>query len=318
MKPESIQVSVIIPTAASRQRAGSLKRAIESIRNSSRTPVQVIVVANGPSCDPGVCAWLKAQPDVKFDHQQTGSAPLATLRGRQLVRTEYFSTLDDDDEYIEGATDDKLRVMQADPTLDLVVADGFRHLDGVDIPMYPLLSEAARQPLHTLMRFNWLHNCNALYRSATVGAAFFEDSHPYGEWTWLAFKLMMANRRVGTLCKPTFRYFDTANSLSKSEAYRNAYLSLFERMLALSPPAVIARQLRRKMSSAWHDASMAALHKGHRLKAWQCHCKSLLLPGGLRYLASSRHFLVPMRADAAVSIPASEAAIRSESTDALA
>jgi glycosyltransferase involved in cell wall biosynthesis len=313
MKPGSLQVSVIIPTAASRQRAPLLKRAVESIRASSQSPVQVIVIANGPSCDPDICAWLKAQPDVQFDYQQTGSAPLATLRGRQLVRTEYFSTLDDDDEYLEGATDDKLRAMQADPALDVVVTDGFRSFDGCDTPMYPLLSEAAIQPLQTLMRFNWLHNCNALYRSATVGSEFFEDSHPYGEWTWLAFKLVMGHKKIGTLCRPTFRYYDTANSLSKSEAYRNAYLSLFERMLKRSPPPVIARDLRRKMSSAWHDASMAALEKGQRLLALRCHCKSLLLPGGLRYLACSRHFLISNRTDAVLRIQASDPAARPES-----
>jgi hypothetical protein len=231
---------------------------------------------------------------VQFDFQEVGSAPLAVLRGRQLVRSEYFSTLDDDDEYLSGATDDKLRMMQANPNFDIVVTDGYRNVAGCDTLMYPYLDEIEKRPLHSLMRFNWLSDGNALYRSATVGSELFEESHPYGEWTWLAFKLMMANKKVGTLCTPTFRYHDTPDSLSKSEDYRSAYMSLFERMLDRAPPADIARQIKRKMSSAWHDASVAALREGDRLRALRLHLKSLFLPGGRRYLTFSRHLLLPL------------------------
>ena len=98
-------VSVIIPTLASAQRAAPLQRAIGSIRLASREAVPILVVVNGPHFDPALCQWLLAQPDVRFQYQSVPSSPLAVWRGRQAVRTEFFATLDDDDELLPGTLD---------------------------------------------------------------------------------------------------------------------------------------------------------------------------------------------------------------------
>ena len=283
------QVSVIIPTMASSERGAMLQRAVISIRASSNKPICIIAVVNGNRFDATVCDWLKAQSDVQFEYITEPSAPGAILRGRELVKTEFFSTLDDDDEYLLNMTDEKLAVLQADPHADLLVANVFHCLDGVDSLLYERLIDVKNSPVECLMRFNWLHNGNALYRSSSVGLVFFRDYHPYAEWTLVAFRLALAGKKVAVLDRPAFRWNDTAASLSKSQAYFQSYIPLFRRMLALSPPQQIVRMIHRKMGAAYHDASVAALRDGRRLDAWRDHLQSLFMTGGLSFLSYTRH-----------------------------
>jgi glycosyltransferase involved in cell wall biosynthesis len=284
-------VSVIVPTMAAAQRGELLKRAVASIRASSALPLQIIVVVNGNRRDAAVCAWLEQQPDVRTEYVDSPSAPGAILRGRELVQTPYFSMLDDDDEYLPGATDKKLAALQADAQADFLVANAYICLNGVDRMLYKRLEEVSADPLASLMLFNWLHNGNALYRSASVGADFFRDYHPYAEWTWLAFKLVTGAKRVATLDMPVFRYHDTVGSLSKSGLYMQALLPLLQRMLDSTPPPHIARMIQRKRSAAYHDASVQAVRDGRRSEAWKHHLHSLVLNGGLRYISYTRHLL---------------------------
>jgi hypothetical protein len=290
MRPHA-PVSVIIPTLANAQRAAPLQRAIGSIRQASREAVPIHVVVNGPHFDPALCQWLLAQPDVRFQYQSVPSSPLAVWRGRQAVRTAFFATLDDDDELLPGALDARAAVLAHNDTLDLVIGNGFRHRQGADHLWQSDLACVSQAPLAALMAFNWLSSCNALYRSSSVGEAYFENPPPFAEWTWLAFRLGMDRRRIGTLNTPGFRCHDTAGSLSKSGAYQMALIPLLDRMLACQPPADIARQLQRKRGAAWHDASVLAWQAGRRRDAFSCHAHSLLHPGGLRYLSYTRHLL---------------------------
>ena len=295
MKKEHCKVNVIIPTMASHQRAPLLKRAIESIRKSTTLPIFIIVVVNGEKYDAEMCTWLKAQSDILFEYLKTPSLPKAILRGRELVGSEYFSTLDDDDEYLEGATDEKIHLMNSDPTIDFVISNGYRNVNGIDSLMYSNLANVSTHALKSLMEFNWLSSCNALYRTAAVEIKYFRESHPYAEWTWLAYKLAMEGKKIGVLEKTAFRINDTALSLSKSESYSSAYMPLFERMLACAPPSDIARLIHRKMGASWHDASDAAMKKGNRIEALKCHWRSLMEVGGMRYLSYSRYFFIPGR-----------------------
>lgn len=285
------QVSVIIPTMASSQRGAALQRSVMSIRASSSKPIRIIAVVNGNRFEAAVCDWLKAQPDVHFEYVAEPSAPGAILRGRELVQTEFFSTLDDDDEYLPSMTDQKLAVLQANPLAEFLVANAFHCQDGVDRLLYERLTDVPNSPLECLMQFNWLHNGNALYRSSSVGSVFFKDYHPYAEWTLVAFRLVLAGKKVAVLDLPAFRCNDTAESLSKSKAYFQSYIPLFRRMLALSPPQQIVCMIHRKMGGAYHDASVAALRDGRRVDAWRHHWQSLVKPGGLSYLSYSRHLL---------------------------
>lgn len=286
-------VSVVIPTMAAKERELPLRRAIESIRQSSTTTVKIITVVNGTRADSEICRWLAIQSDIQYERLPTPSLPLAVRRGRELVQTPFFSFLDDDDEYLVGGTDLKSAELSSHAEADLVISSGFRHCGEVDDPIMTPLDKVPSAPLESLFEFNWLSSCNALFRSDSFPPEFFADPHPYAEWTWLAYKLAMAGKKIASINQATFRINDTPDSLSKSDSYHNAYQALYRRMLLLKPPPEIARAIRTRMSADWHDQSVRALLRGERLQACTFHISSLMLPGGLRYLPYTRR-LVPL------------------------
>jgi glycosyltransferase involved in cell wall biosynthesis len=285
----SPSVSTIIATMAAPERGALLRRAVASVRRASTAPVAIIVVVNGSRADPDVIDWLKDQPDVQLDIVAQPSLPNALLRGRELVRTPYFSTLDDDDEYLGNAIDLRLGVMQQTGA-DVVVTNGFRRCAGVDELAYESLARVPRNPLEELFRTTWLHNGNALYRSDSVGVEFFANHHAYAEWTWLAYNLGLQKKRIAVSEAPTFIYHDTPGSLSKSSAYRAAYMSLYRKMLAANPPPAVVRHVKCRIQSAWHYESCLALDQGRHLEAWRYHLHSLAA-GGWRYFSFGRRLL---------------------------
>lgn len=286
-----MDTTVIIPTLAEHSRSDAIKRCIHSIRGSSNARTLVIVVVNSDRFDDAVCKWLRAQPDVVLEKIATPSAPAAVRHGRGLVETDFFSTIDDDDEYLPGSSDLKLSFLRSKPEADFLVANGYRRAHNIEALLYSKseLSRVATDPLGSLLRSAWLNSCNALYRSASVPVSFFEDHHPYAEWTWIGYKLVLSRRIAVSLDKPCFRVNVTPGSLSQSDLYRISYIKLFERMLALSPPQEVQRLLQAKQSAAWHDLSELSLSRGRRLEAMTRHLRSLLLPGGMRYLTYTRH-----------------------------
>jgi glycosyltransferase involved in cell wall biosynthesis len=282
-------VSTIIATMAAPERSELVRRAVLSVRRSSTLPVTIIVVVNGKRSDPELVAWLRAQHDVRLEILARPSLPHALLRGRELVRTPYFSTLDDDDEYLGNAIDLRLEAIRQSGA-DVVVTNGFRYCSGTIERSYDTLGKVPANPLEELFRTAWLHNGNALYRSDSVGSAFFTDHHAYAEWTWLAYKLALAGKRIAVLETPTFIYYDTPGSLSKSAICREAYMSLYRRMLDANPPPAVVRHIKRRIQSGLHDQSCYALDQGRRLEALRFHLCSLTA-GGLRYFSFGRRLL---------------------------
>lgn len=284
-------VDIIIPTTAIAARASLLKRAIASIRNASLQSVRIVVVVNGGRNDRALTDWLLEQFDVHCRFEPTASLPHALLRGRECVTAPFFGTLDDDDEYLEGAIDLRLAAIARCKESALVVTNGYRHANGVDEIVYSNLSPVSTDPLTALFAANWLNSANALYRSSDVQVEDFRDHNAYAEWTWLAFKLALKGSRICVVDKPSFRIHDTPGSLSKSERYALAYMSLYHRMLGLCPPARVRRLIHRRMSAAWHDFSVRALVEHNKTKAWTCHMRSLVLSGGMAYLPYTRRLL---------------------------
>lgn len=181
--------------------------------------------------------------------------------------------------------------MEENPNIDLVITNGFICSSGKDQIHYPDMGDISDAPLKKLFDYAWLHNCNALFRSNSVRIECFEDIHPYAEWTWLAFKLCSQGIKVGTLDKPTFRYYDTPNSLSKSDAYNETFFELYQKMLSLSPPPEIVRLIHNRISANWHNRSVKALENNQLSDAFFYHVRSLFAPKGLLYLSYSRHLV---------------------------
>ena len=276
---------------AAAERVESLKRAIRSIRLSSASPVKIIVVVNGDRSDAELMTWLRSEPDIHVHIQLVPSLPMAIQTGRSLVTTRFFSTLDDDDEYLAGSLDARLSELKRTPSADVLITNGYRRTDGKDSMCYRTLKFVPDNPLVALMEIPWLNSANALYRSSTIDIEYFQSSHPYAEWTWLAFNLATRNKRIVAIEQPTFRINDTAGSLSKSQQYELAYENLFKRMLAVCPHASVAKLLHAKLGRHYHYCANKQLLEGDRLGAMVWHLRSLMKPGGTRYLSFTRHLI---------------------------
>lgn len=288
-----LNVTTIIPTMAEDRRHQSLLRAIESIRSASADPVQIVVVVNGSHRSDAVLKSLSSLSQVRILSLDVGSLPLAQLEGRRAVDTPYFSFLDDDDEYLPGAIDLRLKPLEADHSLDFSISNGYRNLAGNDVICFSSLDRVAPAPFEALFQENWLASCGALFRSSSIGAEYFEKPHAYVEWTWLAFKLCLDNKKLATISEPTFRIHDTPDSASKSPAYSNAISDLYQRMLRCAPPRHIRTMVLKRIGASLHSDANSLWKQGCWGKAWEAHLKSLFYPGGWRYLTFSRHLLFP-------------------------
>lgn len=287
-----MQITTIIPTLCLAVRGDSLARAIASVHRASEGVIKVLVVVNGQRFDKNLLETLLARRDVEVLQIADASLTKAHLAGRRAVSTEYFSFLDDDDEYLAGALDVRLEALQANPLADLVITNGYSFAAGKDRVTYSRTSYVESSPVRELFQENWLHNCNHLFRAASVKEEYFENAHAYMEWTWLAFRLALSRKRVVAIDVPTFRYFDTPGSLSKSPNYLRSRVALYRRMLAMQPGKDAEQMIRRRLSSAWHDVSTFELGERHRLKAACAHMHSLASHwSGLKFLLYSRRLL---------------------------
>ncbi len=278
-------ITTIIPTLCEAKRKDNLLRAIQSIHHASTEPVRVLIVVNGQRFDAELLENLRTRRDVDILQIVDGSLCKAHLSGRRDVKTEFYSFLDDDDEYLPAALDVRLSIMRKDKTVDLVVTNGYQCGSGADRLLYTRLANVSDNPLKELFQENWLHNCNHLFRSSSVPISYYEDPHPYMEWTWLAFRLAIAKKTIGVTNVPTFRYHDTPGSLSKSPLFCQSGIDLYGRMLSSKPGREIERVILRKLSNGWHEISVLELGRGNRTKALAAHVRSLTCHwSGFKYL----------------------------------
>lgn len=277
-------VTAIIPTLAEAKRQEGIHRAVASLRQAVTRPesLEILAVVNGQRHDADVIAWLERE-QVHVIRVAEASAPHAQRVGRQHVRTPYFCFLDDDDEYLAGAIDARLGAMSASPPPDIVVTNGWRHRDSQDETAFHELDGVERDPLLALFRENWLASCGALFGTERVGTEYFEDFHPFLEWTWLAYRLVSDGRSVRVLDQPTFRIHDTPGSASKSARYAGAELSLYERMLECVRREDVRRLLLRRIQNQWSMQVAERIAVGDRRGAWTAWSRVMQYPEAWRY-----------------------------------
>lgn len=268
-------------------------RAIASIHASSSQPVRVLVVVNGQRFDAALVEELRLREDVDLIQVAEGSQTLAQLIGRRAVTSEFFSFLDDDDEYLPGALDMRLSMLRANPHAAVAVTNGFWS-NGVDeqIVLYGRMKQVNDRPLYELFQENWLNSCNHLFRTSAVPVAYFEKPYPFMEWTWIAFQLTMERKAVAASETPTFRINSTPGSLSKSSSFMMSRVVLYCRMLQAQPDKEIKSIIRRRLSTAWHEISEAECLSGNRRGALIAHLRSLIAHwSGIKYFPFSRRLI---------------------------
>jgi hypothetical protein len=287
------EVTVIIPTIADERRAKTIWRAIESAGPASGAITRVIVVVNGKRFSPRLLEELSGTAGVECVYVEQGSLPLALLTGRQAVRSEFFAFIDDDDEFLHGGLGKRLAIARAHPDAAFVISQGWFRASSdvlqVAIPAHAIMAD----PLGTLLYENWLcTSASGLYRSTIVTADDFAEMPSYLEWTYLGFRLA-ARHEFMFFDEPTYRRYDTTDSVSKSLSFRLGMVYALQSILRLDLPGAVRAGLRRKITKATHDLSEQALESGHLSQAWLHHMRSIPMPGGWKYLPYTRHLLRP-------------------------
>jgi glycosyltransferase involved in cell wall biosynthesis len=290
--PPSDDVCVIIPTLASRERASSLVRAIDTVVAQQGARGLPLVVVNGGRAAPEMLEHLRGRPEVRLLVLEEASLPRALQAGRARVDTPHFAVLDDDDELLPDALRIRLDVLAEAPDADAAVTNGYLEDATGRTLSIDDFGRIQAEPLRMLFVQHWLPPCAGLFRTSTVGAELFDDIPAYREWTYLALRLALA-RRIRFAARPTFVYrTDTPDSLSKSRDYCLAGPPALGRMLTLPLPAEVRAALRVRLGVDQHCASSYELSHGNYRAAWRWHWRSLRQPEGWRFLPHSRHLLM--------------------------
>ena len=281
-------ICVLVATLASPARAPYLRRALTSIRAQS-VPTRAIVVVNGSEADPALVDELAKAADITLLRQAEASLPAALARARAAVDSAAFAQLDDDDELLPEALALRLARLDGADCLDAVVTNGLVRHGREERHSIADAAAVATQPLDAMMQSNWLLPGAALFRTATIGAEFFAAAPCYLEWTYVGLRLA-AERRIAVLPEATVVHYEGLEfSVDRSRACLLGRPRAFAPLLQLSLPAHIRRALRRKRGAAWHAAAERLRIDGDRRAAWAAHVRSLAAPGGLRYVAYTRH-----------------------------
>lgn len=285
-------VTAIIPTMCHTQRRRSLMEAIDSLISQSGAIVRPLVVVNGRQSDEQIVRDLQARTDTTVVLLPDASLPAARRAGRELVRTEFFCFLDDDDVYLPAAMEHLLAPMVADPTCDVVVGNGYVDCRGRPQAVIEDFASVVAAPVQSLMRLNWLASAAALYRTSSIPADFLDDSIKYYEWTLLAFRIVSEKRKVAFVPAFTYRLNDTPGSLSKTSAFFDAEVKVLRRILELQVEPGVRRALRSKLGRALHVQAERQRAMGDLAAAWRTHIGSMATPDGFRnYILYTRKLL---------------------------
>ena len=280
-------ITVIIPTLAEKARKHTLMRAISSIKMQQEVASEVIILVNGSRFDPSLLSTLEKRIDIRVIRIETASLVAAIYAGRAAVRTDFFSFLDDDDEYLPGSLQHRLDLLKANADCVMVVSSGYRETDGKRTASAANIDLAVADPYGELAKSNWMTSCGGVYRSSKVPTHIFSDIPKYHEWTYLAYRLL----EIGKFChtkKPCYIIHDTKNSLSKTNSYHEANVDVLRQILKLNLPAKAIRSVKERLARAEHDLACRALALGLRGKALRHNFRSIILPGGFRYLMFGR------------------------------
>jgi hypothetical protein len=287
---KNASITVIVPTAAAASRRTSLLNAIHSAGEQSGAVTEILVVVNGQHFDKELFRLLCSRDDIKVIALQPADSPGARFAGRQLVQTEFFCFLDDDDELLPNGLAMRLRALNERPEVDFVASNGYYRFEGIDQLGIGNVKDVAADPLFAMSEQCWLASCGGLYRTESIDSQFFAELPRFLEWTYLGLKLV-STRKVFFLDQPTFRVHDSPESLSKSVEYRAGCPPALEAALALPLPASVSHRLRIKLSAAHHALAEHYLRVSELRLAWSHHLASLAQPKGVKYLSFSRRLL---------------------------
>lgn len=284
----SIPINVIIRTMAEPVRYHQLRCAIESVINQQEVTGIPIVVANGDRYDPKIIYELEKREDIIFTYHEEGSAGLALKIGREMVETDYFAFLDDDDELLAESLECRVKEMEHNKSVDVVVSSGFYNSNGEQAIHIPNITSNQADPLLGIVEGCWLSSCGGLFRSARVGTEYFDGETNNQEITLLAFKLAINHLKILFIDKPSYIVRNTTESLSKSFEHSKSAVPVIKKMRRFRLPKEVKSRLESKYRNVLHVLSEQEYRQGNMIEAWVYHIKSMRPPYTLKYLSFTR------------------------------
>jgi hypothetical protein len=280
-------ITVVVPTTAEHSKREMMLRAIDSIVSQDGVTASALIVVNGARFDPRLVEELALLPSVRIERIGEPSMPAAMLAGRRSIATPYFGFLDDDDELLPHALRRRYEALEREPDAGFLISNGLIHIDGSEAPLVDDPAPIRRDPLAALVESNWIcTSASGLYRTDRVDESVFVTMPKYLEWTYLGAYLLPRMSFV-FLEEPSYRKFELANSLSRSHACMVGRVDAIERILGLALDPPILRSMRRRLGDVHHSVANSFMQRGELAKAWSHHLRSLVEPGGLRYVSFS-------------------------------
>lgn len=286
-------VSVIVPTRALTERADLIRRAIRTILEQEGVSVVPIVVVNGTMGDPQLLDELRANTLLRLVYRDQANLPAALKAGREIVTTQFVTSLDDDDELLPGALLARVSALEANPGWQAVVSNGMIRNGRSMALKFSNVNAIRQDPVRAMMRGNWLLPGAWLCRTEVIGPEVFAGMPEFLECTYLGYWLA-TRTRLGFLETPTLVWGkDTPASASKSLEYVLGQAAAHRQLLTLALPPDVIANLRRRVSGSCHSASRACLERGRYAAAWAWHLRALREFGGMRYLVYTLRLLRP-------------------------
>ena len=192
----------------SHSRRASLLNAIHSAGEQSGVATKILVVVNGQRFDATLFNELRSRKDIKVTALPVADLPGALFAGRQLVDTEFFCFLDDDDEILPNGLAARLRALTERPEVAFVATNGYYRSNGIEQVNIRNTDMVSADPVLAMTDKCWLASCGGLYRTSMVDVRAFAGLPRFLEWTYLGLKLA-STRRMFFLDEPTFRIYDS-------------------------------------------------------------------------------------------------------------
>lgn len=288
------EVSIVMPTLALAERRSLIRRACDSALEQEDVAVTLIAVVNGPGRDEEVVEDLRSRDPVRVEVLEEPDLPASHLAGRRLVDTPWFGHMDDDDVLLPGALARRVGALRDDPESLVAVDNGIvRTADG-DQPVMEDVDAVRRAPLEALTRGNWLLPGSWLARSEAVGPELIEGMPRHLECTYLAARFALAGP-IRFLERPGVVWHKHLwPSVSSGRHYKMGQSGALERILELDLPADVRRAFREQLRESRHVAAELHRQEGEVGRAWRSHLRSLVSPGGWRYLPYTWKLLSPL------------------------
>ena len=108
-----MKISVIIPTF---NRKKTLGRAIESVRNQSLSPFEILIIDDGSN--DGTKEWIKESfQDIKYIYQNNQGVSSARNKGIKYAYGDWIAFLDSDDEWLPSKLYEQVKAIGSNPEI---------------------------------------------------------------------------------------------------------------------------------------------------------------------------------------------------------